>query len=59
VPVAQLQRIEAGTIDARWGTLRHVAYGLGTDLAEVFRLSEFDHPEEQQQDQRDHGRDEQ
>lgn len=57
--VGELSRIEAGATDARWGTLRHVAYGLGTDLAEIFRLSEFDHAEEQQQDQRDHGRDEQ
>jgi transcriptional regulator with XRE-family HTH domain len=59
VPVEELRQIEAGTTDARWGTLRHVAYGLEADLAELFRLSEFDHAEEQQQDQRDHGRDEQ
>jgi transcriptional regulator with XRE-family HTH domain len=59
VPVGELRRIEAGTVDAHWGTLRHIAYGLGTDLPNVFRLSEFDHAEEQQQDQRDRGRDEQ
>jgi hypothetical protein len=59
MPVAELSRIEAGTIEARWGTLRHVASGLGTTLADVFRLTEFDDAEEQQQDQGDHGRDEQ
>lgn len=59
MPVEELRRIEAGTIEARWGTLRHIAAGLGTPLADVFRLSEFDHTEEQQQDQGDHGRDEQ
>lgn len=57
VPVSKLQRIEAGAIDADWGSLRHLAHGLGTSLSEVFRLTEFDHAEEQQQDQRDHGRD--
>ena len=31
----------------------------GLTLADLFRLTEFDHTEEQQQDQRDHGRDEQ
>lgn len=59
MPVGELRQIEAGTVEADWGTLRHVASGLGTSLADVFRLSEFDHTEEQQQDQRDHGRDEQ
>lgn len=58
VPAAQVQRIEAGAVEADWGTLRHLAYGLGSNLADVFRLAEFDHPEEQQQDQRDHGGDE-
>ena len=57
VPLAELQRIEAGLVEADWGTLRHLAYGLGTSLAEVFRLAEFDNPEEEQQDQRDHGGD--
>ena len=57
VAATELQRIEAGTVEADWGTLRHLAYGLGTSLAEVFRLAEFDHPEEEQQDQRDHGGD--
>ncbi|HEX3040527.1 MAG TPA: helix-turn-helix transcriptional regulator [Solirubrobacterales bacterium] len=59
VPVERLRQIEAGAVDARWGTLRHVAYALETDLASVFRLAEFDHAEEQQQDQGDHGRDDQ
>jgi transcriptional regulator with XRE-family HTH domain len=57
--VGELRQIEAGAVEADWGTLRHIAYGLETSLADVFRLSEFDHAEEQQQDQRDHGRDEQ
>jgi transcriptional regulator with XRE-family HTH domain len=59
MPIGELSQIEAGTIEARWGTLRHIAAGLGTTLADVFRLTEFDHAEEQQQDQGDHGRDEQ
>ncbi len=57
LPAAELRRVEAGEVEADWGTLRHLAYGLGTSLAEVFRLAEFDHPEEEQQDQRDHGGD--
>jgi len=57
LPLAELRRVEAGEVEADWGTLRHLAYGLGTGLAEVFRLAEFDHPEEQQQDQGDHGGD--
>jgi transcriptional regulator with XRE-family HTH domain len=57
LPLAELRRVEAGEVEADWGTLRHLAYGLGTSLAEVFRLAEFDHPEEEQQDQRDHGGD--
>jgi transcriptional regulator with XRE-family HTH domain len=56
-PVAELRRVEAGEVEADWGTLRHLAYGLETELADVFRLTEFDHPEEQQQDQRGHGGD--
>lgn len=59
MPVAELGRIEAGAVDADWGTLRHIAYGLETDLGDLFRLAEFDHAEEQQHDQGDHGRDEQ
>jgi transcriptional regulator with XRE-family HTH domain len=55
--VAELRQIEAGEIEADWGTLRHIASGLGTSLGDVFRLADFDHAEEQQQDQGDHGRD--
>lgn len=55
--VAELRRVEAGEVEADWGTLRHLAYGLETELADVFRLAEFDHPEEQQQDQGRHGGD--
>ncbi|MDX6635498.1 MAG: hypothetical protein QOF06_1701 [Solirubrobacterales bacterium] len=58
MPVGELRQVEAGDVDADWGTLRHIAYGLETSLAEVFRLTEFDHAEEQQQDQGHHGRDE-
>lgn len=56
-PVAELRQIEAGEVEADWGTLRHIASGLGASLADVFRLADFDHAEEQQQDQGDHGRD--
>jgi len=59
VRVEKLRQVETGTIDADWGTLRRLAYGLDIALADLFRLSEFDHAEEQQQDQGDHGRDEQ
>jgi len=57
VPITKLQRIETGDIDADWGTLRRLAYALETSLTEVFRLTEFDHAEEQQQDQGHHRRD--
>lgn len=57
LPIAELRQIEAGEVEADWGTLRHIAHGLGTSLAEVFRLADFDHTEEQQQDQGNHGRD--
>jgi transcriptional regulator with XRE-family HTH domain len=57
LPIAELRQIEAGEIEADWGTLRHIASALGTSLADVFRLADFDHAEEQQQDQGDDGRD--
>jgi transcriptional regulator with XRE-family HTH domain len=57
LPRAELRRVETGEVEANWGTLRHLAYGLGTSLAEVFRLADFDHAKEQEQDQRDHGGD--
>lgn len=40
VRVATLEQIEAGQIDADWGTIRHLAYALDTELPEVFRLTE-------------------
>ncbi len=40
VPVETLRRVEVGTIDAEWGTLRHLAYALGMELPEIFRLTE-------------------
>lgn len=55
VPVHKVQRIETGEIDADWGTLRRLAYALDTSLSEIFRLTEFDHAKEQQQDQGHHG----
>jgi transcriptional regulator with XRE-family HTH domain len=57
LPIAELRQIEAGEVEADWGTLRHIASGLGTSLGDVFRLSDFDHAEEQQEDQGDDGRD--
>ncbi|HET9198874.1 MAG TPA: helix-turn-helix transcriptional regulator [Solirubrobacterales bacterium] len=57
MPLSELRLVEAGEVDADWGTLRHLAYGLERSLADVFRLAEFDHAEEQQQDQGDRGRD--
>lgn len=59
IPLVALQQIEAANIDADWGTLRHVAEGLGTSLSDLFRLPEFDDAEQQQQDQGDRGGDEQ
>jgi len=40
IPLVALQQIEAADIDADWGTLRHIASGLGTSLSELFRLVE-------------------
>lgn len=40
IPVIALQRVEAASIDADWGTLRRIAMGLGTSLADLFRLVE-------------------
>jgi transcriptional regulator with XRE-family HTH domain len=40
VPVEKLRQIEAGSIDADWGALRHLAYALEVELPEVFRLTE-------------------
>jgi transcriptional regulator with XRE-family HTH domain len=40
VPVPRLRQIESGSVDAEWGTLRHLAYALEVELADVFRLTE-------------------
>lgn len=40
ISVRVLRRIEAGGVDADWGTIRHIAYGMGVSLTEVFRLTE-------------------
>lgn len=37
---AKLRRIELGAIDADWATVRYLAYGVGVNLADVFRLME-------------------
>lgn len=40
VPVRRLRQIERGGVEADWGTVRHLAYAMGTTLAVVFRLTE-------------------
>lgn len=40
IPVVALQQIEAASVDADWGTLRHIASGLGTSLSDLFQLVE-------------------
>jgi transcriptional regulator with XRE-family HTH domain len=40
IPAAALQQVEAATIEADWGTLRHIATGLGTSLSGLFQLVE-------------------
>lgn len=40
IPAEKLSRVEVGTIDAEWGTLRHLAYALEVELPDVFRLTE-------------------
>jgi transcriptional regulator with XRE-family HTH domain len=40
LPVEDLRQIEAGDIDADWGALRQIAYGLETSLADLFRQAE-------------------
>jgi transcriptional regulator with XRE-family HTH domain len=42
MPVAELRRVEAGDVEADWGTLRQLAYGLETSLADLLRLVEED-----------------
>ncbi len=40
VPVGSLQQVEAANVDVDWGTLRHIATGLGTSLSDLFQLVE-------------------
>jgi transcriptional regulator with XRE-family HTH domain len=40
VPVKDLRLIEKGVVNADWGTVRHLAYGMEVKLADVFRLTE-------------------
>ena len=40
MPAATLRHIESGGVDADWATLRHLAYALEVELADVFRLTE-------------------
>jgi transcriptional regulator with XRE-family HTH domain len=40
VPAEKLRSVEVGSIDADWGTLRHLAYALEVELADVFRMVE-------------------
>jgi DNA-binding XRE family transcriptional regulator len=40
VPVEKLRSVEVGSIDADWGTLRHLAYALEVELPQVFRMVE-------------------
>jgi DNA-binding XRE family transcriptional regulator len=40
VPVKDLRLIENGAVNADWGTVRHLTYGMEVKLAEVFRLTE-------------------
>lgn len=38
--VRELRRLEHGKVNADWGTVRHLAYGMNVKLADVFRLTE-------------------
>jgi hypothetical protein len=38
--VTELRRIEAGSVDADWEAVRHLAYGMELPLADLFRLTE-------------------
>jgi transcriptional regulator with XRE-family HTH domain len=40
VPVKELRQIEQGRVNADWGTVRYLAYGMEVNLADVFRLTE-------------------
>jgi DNA-binding XRE family transcriptional regulator len=38
--VKDLRQIENGRVNADWGTVRYLAYGMEVRLADVFRLTE-------------------
>jgi transcriptional regulator with XRE-family HTH domain len=40
VPLEELRLIEAGRVEATWGTLRRLSSGLHLDLAAIFKLTE-------------------
>ena len=40
ISVKELRQIERGGVNADWGTVRHLAYGMDAKLADVFQLTE-------------------
>jgi len=40
VSVPELRLIEHGGVDADWGTVRHLAVAMNSNLGDVFRLTE-------------------
>ena len=40
IPGEELRLIEDGTVEANWGTLRQLAYGMKVELPDLFRLGE-------------------
>jgi transcriptional regulator with XRE-family HTH domain len=40
VPAVELRAIEAGEVEADWGTLRGLACGMSVELADLFKLTE-------------------
>ena len=40
ISAEDLRQIEAGAVDADWGTLRQLASGMDVKLAEMFQLAE-------------------
>jgi transcriptional regulator with XRE-family HTH domain len=40
VTVKELRLVELGRVNADWGTVRYLAYGMEMNLADVFRLAE-------------------
>jgi DNA-binding XRE family transcriptional regulator len=39
IPAGELGQIEAGGVDADWGTLRRLAYGMEVPLAKIFETA--------------------